>query len=356
MLRNTQPSSPSLTTRVALAVCAVLSLTGTALGQAPAPAPAAAPAVAPVDKVLCIFDPSGAHGDIYKFADSYQAAALGLGVRFKLKAYTDEVVANQDFKAGQCQAALLTSLRVRAFVKSTGTIEAIGALQSYGELKQVISALASPKAAGLVKQGAHETIGILPGGAVYLLLRDRKLNTMDKIAGKKIAVLTHDQPARTMVDIVGASMVGAEVGTFAGIFNNGRADACYSPATAVKPLELTKGMAGGGGIVRYPLAQLTFQIVARSADLPADFGQKSREWVASQFAEGKRMAESAEKAISGGLWIDIDATAKPGYASKFRDVRVALRDKGVYDARVLKLMKKVRCKGATAGECVEPAE
>ncbi len=353
MIRNFHRSA-ALVARAALVVCASLALSGTALGQAAAPAPA--PAVAPVDKVLCIFDPSGAHGDIYKFADSYQAAALGFGVRFKLKAYTDEVVATQDFKAGQCQAALLTSLRVRAFVKSTGSIEAIGALQSYGELKQVISALASPKAAGLVKQGPHETIGILPGGAVYLLLRDRKVNTMDKIAGKKIAVLTHDQPARTMVDIVGASMVGSEVGTFAGIFNNGRADACYAPATAVKPLELTKGMSGGGGIVRYPLAQLTFQMVARSADLPADFGQKSREWVASHFQEGKRMAEAAERAINAGLWIDIDAEAKMGYASKFRDVRVALRDKGVYDGRVLKLMKKVRCKGATAGECVEPAE
>lgn len=310
----------------------------------------------PVDKTLCVFDPSGAHGDIFKFAETYQASALGWGVRFKLKPYTDEVVATQDFKAGQCQAVVLTSLRARAFVKATGTLEAIGALPTYAHLGSVIRALATAKASAYVKQGDYEAIGILPGGAVYLLLRDRKLNSMEKLAGKKIAVLTHDQPARTMVDVVGASMVGAEVGTFAGIFNNGRADACYSPATAVKPLELTKGMASGGGIVRYPLAQLTFQVIAKSADLPEGVGQKSREWVAEQFSAGLKMAQGAEKGIAGNLWIDIDDASKPSYANKFRDVRVALRNKGVYDGRILKLMKKVRCKGVTDGECADAQE
>lgn len=310
----------------------------------------------PVDKTLCVFDPSGAHGDIYKFAESYQAAALGWGVRFKLKPYTDEVVATQDFKAGQCQAVVLTSLRARAFVKATGSLEAIGALPDYAMLKKVIRALASPRAAKLVTQGDHEAIGILPGGAVYLLLRDRSNNTMAKLAGKRIATLTHDKPARTMVDVVGASMVAAEVGTFAGIFNNGRADACYSPATAVKPLELTKGMGSKGGIVRYPLAQLTFQLIARSKDLPEGVGQKSREWVAGQFDAGLKMAKKAEAAIPGKLWIDISAADKPGYAAKFRDVRVALRNKGVYSGSILKLMKRVRCKGSSDAECTDKQE
>ena len=64
-----------------------------------APADAAAD---PVDKTLCVFDPSGAHGDIFKFAESYQASSLAWGVRWTLKPYTNEVVATQDFKAGQC--------------------------------------------------------------------------------------------------------------------------------------------------------------------------------------------------------------------------------------------------------------
>ncbi len=131
---------------------------------------------APVNKVMCVFDPSGTHGDLYRFGTEYQAAALGWGVRFKLKAYTNEVVAKNDFKAGQCQAVLLTSLRARAFVKATGTLEAIGALPNYKMLKKAIRVLANPKLKKLVVQGKHETIAIIPGGAVYLLLRHRKHN------------------------------------------------------------------------------------------------------------------------------------------------------------------------------------
>ncbi|MCO4764052.1 MAG: hypothetical protein KC502_21255, partial [Myxococcales bacterium] len=271
-----------------------------------APAMAAA---APADKTLCVFDPSGAHGDIFKFAKSYQTAALGWGVRFKLKAQTNETVAKSDFLAKKCDAVVLTSLRARKFVKATGTIEAIGAVSNYRALKKLIRALASPKATKLVTKGAYETIGILPGGAVYLMLRDRKANTMAKLSGKRIATLIHDKPSRVMVDVVGASMVPAEVGTFAGIFNNGRADACYAPATAIKPLELLKGMKRGGGIVRFPLAQLTFQVITRTADMPTGFGLQSRKWVASQFNEGVKMAKKAERSIPKKYWVAIDPAA-----------------------------------------------
>lgn len=314
-------------------------------------APALATA-APVDKTLCVFDPSGAHGDIYKFAKSYQAAALEWGVRFKLKAQTNETVAKSDFLAKKCNAVMLTSLRARKFVKTTGTIEAIGALPNYAALRKLIRVLASKKAIKLVTKGQYETVGILPGGAVYLLLRNRKINTMAKLSGKRIATLIHDKPSRVMVDQVGASMVPAEVGTFAGIFNNGRADACYAPATAIKPLELRKGMSRGGGIVRFPLAQLTFQVITRTADMPAGFGLSSRKWVASQFNQGVKMAKKAERAIPKKLWIAIDPAAKPAYEAKFAQVRARLRKKGVYDRRILSLMKRIRCRADKArAEC-----
>lgn len=312
---------------------------------------------APVDKVMCVFDPSGQHGDLFRFGRDYQAAALGFGVRLQLKAYTNEVVATNDFKAGQCHAVLLTSLRARAFVKATGTLEAIGALPDYALLKSAIRVLANPKLERLVKQGAHETVAIIPGGAVYLMLRNRAHNSMAKLAGKRIAALIHDKPSRIMVDVVGASVVPAEVGTFAGIFNNGRADACYAPATAVKPLELQKGMERGGGVVRYALGQLTFQIIARTADLPAGFGAKSRKWGAEQFDNGLKMARKAEAAIPKRLWIDIPAADKAIYDAKLREVRIKLRGQGIYHPGVLKLMRKIRCKAAPkAGECTNPTE
>ena len=312
---------------------------------------------APAARTMCVFDPSGTHGDLYKFAERFQAAALAWGVKFDLKVNTNEVVATSDFKAGQCQAVLVTSLRARGFVKATGTLEAIGALPSYALLKSVIKVLSSPKAKSYVIEGDYETAAIVPGGAVYLLLRKREFASMSKLAGKRIATLVHDKPSRVMVDTVGASMVAAEVGTFAGIFNNGRADGCYAPATAVKPLELLKGMSKGGGILRYPLAQLSFQILIKSKDFPAEFGQQARAWSSGQFNESLKMANSADRSIPAKYWIDVAAADKAAYDDKLREVRIQLRGSGVYHGGILRLMKRIRCKSdKTRPECADKRE
>ena len=46
-----------------------------------------------------------------------------------------------------------------------------------------------------------------------------------------------------MASQVGASVVGAEIGTFAGMFNNKNVTICYAPALACKPLNFTKAWA-----------------------------------------------------------------------------------------------------------------
>ena len=79
---------------------------------------------------LCVYDPSGANGDAFQLMKEYRIAALGWGVDFKLKPYTDEKTAAEDFKAGQCDGVVLTGTRVRGFQKFTGTIEAMGAVPS----------------------------------------------------------------------------------------------------------------------------------------------------------------------------------------------------------------------------------
>ncbi|TGJ99412.1 hypothetical protein EHO59_16250 [Leptospira semungkisensis] len=310
-----------------------------------------------VDRSMCVFDPSGAHGDVYKAAQRYQAQALSWGIRLDLKAYTDEVVANSDFKAGKCHLAFLTSLRVRGYVHASGSIEAIGALPSYELLHKTIELLASPQARKLNVDGDYETVAMFPGGAVYLLLRDKNLKDIKDLAGRKIATLTYDQAATTMVDIVGASMVPAEIATFAGIFNNGRADACYSPAIGIKPLELMKGISPNGGIVRFPIGQLTFQIVARHKDFTEGFGNTSRAWAATQFDAMLSLTKKAEQEIPAKFWLEVPKDLQKNYFEKFREVRTRLRDKKVYHPAILKLMKRVRCNAdKEAAECSDNLE
>ena len=215
-----------------------------------------------------------------------------------------------------------------------------------------------PKAAPLMKQGDYEVAGIWPIGAIFLYVRDRNVNTTEKLAGKKIATLSYDQAAITMVRQVGASMVASEISNFAGKFNNGNVDALYAPASAYKALELYRGIGKNGGVIRYPIAQLTQQLFIRSADFPDGFAQSARGFAKKTFNAARRGVQSAEKQIPGAAWIDIPASDKVRYDEMFRDVRLTLRDKKkVYAKKALRLMRKVRCKAdGSRAECADKLE
>ena len=316
----------------------------------------AGPAVAGQPGRLCVYDPSGANGDVFNLMKDYQAAAVAWGVDFELKPYTDEKTAAEDFKAGQCEAVLMTGTRCRQFHKFAGTLEAMGGLPEYGQLKSIVRSLSKAGAAKLMTSGDYEVGGIFSGGAVYLFVRDKAINSAEALAGRRLATLDFDVAAKTMVKQVGASMVAADVGTFAGMFNNGSVDACYAPATAYQALELYKGIGSGGGVVRYPLAQMTLQLLFRTGDMPEGFGASSRTYAASRFDAGLKLVKGAEKAIS--KWIDISKEDKGRYDQMFQAVRIALRDdKRVYHKSALKLMRKVRCKSDPArAECAEALE
>jgi hypothetical protein len=315
-------------------------------------------AAEPVSKTLCIYDPAGINGDIFNMMKQYQIESLGLGVKFEMKPYTNEKTAASDFQASQCSAVLVTGTRARPFHKFAGSLEAMGALPAYSHLKTAVNALSRPGAAKLMKSGAFESAGIFPAGAVYLFVRDKSVNSVEKLAGKRLATLAFDEAAKTMVRKVGASMIAADVSTFASMFNNGNVDACYAPAFAYKALELYKGIGAQGGVIRYPLAQMTMQLLIRSADFPPEFPQQSRLLAAKAFNSGLALAKQAETAIPVKHWIDIPDSDKKKYDQMFLDVRVELRDgQKVYHPTALKLMRKIRCKAdSSRAECVMKRE
>src|SRR5690606_2315380 len=173
-----------------------------------------------VKLLSCEFDPIGASCPLFNVVKPVKPAALQWGVELTLQAYTDEKIAAEDFRAGQCDSVLLTGTRAREFNKFTGTLEAIGAIPGDKELQMVMDTLTQPQAASLMKSGKYEVVGILPAGAIYLFLRDRNIDTVEKLQGKKIATLDYDNASLTMVRRVGASVVGSSTANFAGKFNN----------------------------------------------------------------------------------------------------------------------------------------
>ncbi|MEE2960986.1 MAG: putative solute-binding protein [Myxococcota bacterium] len=307
---------------------------------------------------LCVFDPSGANGDAFQMLRDYRTAAAGWGVQFKLKPYTDEKTASEDFKAGKCDAVVLTGPRVRSFQPFTGTIEAMGAIPTYSHLKRVVRSLANPKAAKLMKTGAFETAAIFPGGSILLFVNDRTINTVEKLAGKRLAVLEYDTASKVMAKHVGASMVGADLGTFAGMFNNKNVALCYAPATAYQALELHKGIGKNGGVIRFPLAQVTFQVLTRAENFSDVFMKSSRSWAAQNFDRFLKLSMQAESTIPKSTWIEIPANDQARYEKMFQETRLRLRDQEkVYDRKMLSLLRKVRCKvDRGRSECVSKLE
>ena len=64
---------------------------------------------------VCVFDPLGKSGDVHRALEDYRLAMAKHGVEVELKTYVDELVAVEDFRAGQCDGTMATALRTRQF-------------------------------------------------------------------------------------------------------------------------------------------------------------------------------------------------------------------------------------------------
>ena len=278
-------------------------------------------------------------------------------MNFKLKPYTDEGVAVGDFNAGQCDAVAATDLRTRPFNRFTGTLSAVGALPTYDDLKTLLATLAQPKAASLMKQDGYEVLGIVPAGAGYLFVNDRSMDTAGDLAGKRMATLDYQKDAIHMVNFVKATVVPSDITNFAGKFNNGSVDTAYAPAFAYEALELYKGLGDKGGIVDYPLAQLTIQIVARENVLDDDTAQAARQVAWGMYPQAMNLINKQEEAIPEEKWIRIPEKDIQGYQEMFRQNRIEMRDglngaPDVYHKKMLGLLSKIRCSSnPSASEC-----
>ncbi len=306
---------------------------------------------------MCVFDVIGANGDLYNMVEDYALEMKAHGVDFELKPYTDEGVAVGDFNAGQCDAVAATDLRTRPFNRFTGSISAVGALPTYDDLETLLATLAQPKAAPLMKENGYEVLGIVPVGAGYLFVNDRGIDTAGELAGKRMATLDYQKDAIHMVNFVKATVVPSDITNFAGKFNNGLVDTAYAPAFAYEALELYKGIGTDGGIVDYPLAQLTVQVIARDEVLPDDQAQKAREVAWNMFPQAMNLISGQESAIPEEKWVRIPAKDIQGYQEMFRQNRLELRDgqngaPDVYHPKMLGLLSKIRCaSNPSASEC-----
>lgn len=317
---------------------------------------------------LCIYDPSGMAGEAYRAGLDFKLEMAQQGVDLAPKAYTNERVAVEDFRTGQCDAVMATALRTRQFNGIAAALDAVGAATvvrqgkvdmdaSFEVVRRFVDTMSTPKAAELMVSGVYEVAGILPLGAAYAFSNDRKVSSLEAARGKRVATLEHDKAQAEVVRAIGATAVSADTMNFANMFNNGSVDVVIAPTMAFKPLELHRGLGTQGGVSRFPMTILTYQLVVRSAEFPKGFGQKAREYMAQNFDVAIASLRLADWGVPAQFWVDPPPAAVQRNAEVLRQVRIQMAEQGVYDKRGLRLAKKLRCQVAPdAAECADALE
>jgi len=307
------------------------------------------------EKQFCIYDPIGKNGPAVTFFSDLEAKAIRWGLTLKLVPYTDEKIASNDFKSGLCDMVFLTAILGLPYVPFGGTLGVIGGIENTKQLNILTKSLTNPKLNNYLINGNYEVAGVLPIGAVYMFVNDRTIDTVAEFSGKKMSVLNAAPQAYMMASMVGASPVGTSLATFSGQFNNGVIDLLPMVALSYSAFELYRGLGDAGGILDEKLFYGMMEVISHKDRFEPDFGQKMRNYVLSRMKDIHKLVADAEFEIPSKYWIKTSDGTVQDLGHLKRNVRVALKEKGVLDPKALTLLWKIRCSvNPKHAECVTP--
>ena len=302
------------------------------------------PAGSTLKRTICIWDIGGRNGPVFNAAMEQRALAVEYGINLDMVPYTNETVMVDEFKAGRCDAALMSGLRARQFNLYSGSVDAIGAVPSQKHMQTLLQVLSHPRQAGHMVQGDYVVMGIFPAGAAHIFVNDRSISSLAKAAGKRVAVLDYDETQAEMVAAIGATPVTTDIVSAPNKFNNGQIDILPAPLVAYELLELYKGMSPDGGVVDYPLTQLSMQLIGRLDKFPNEVAQLIREASFEAYPAVIKRIEQETRRVPDRWMIAIPDKDKREYEVMMQDARDALRAQEYYSADMLSLQRKIRCK------------
>lgn len=296
---------------------------------------------------VCVFDLLGKSGESYQLMEEWALAAKEWQADITLIPFQDEALVDRRLREGKCDAAYMTSMRARNYNKFAGSIDAIGGVTSNAIAQKAISYVLDKRNKHRMvtaQNGAnYEVVGIVQIGLAYLFVRDKNLNSIEKVRGTKFAILQYDAAQKIMVESVGAQPIPSEITDFVKKFNSGQVDAIAAPAYAYKPLEIGKGVGGKGAMFTFPVVNVTGDLIARSDKFPTDFGIKSRAWFLQQLPQNFAMIKQLEMGVPSKIKMNFSAEDKIKYQKILRDGRLSLTKQGVYDATMMSVLKRARC-------------
>lgn len=296
---------------------------------------------------ICVFDLMGKSGEAYKAMEEWALVARAWHGEINLVSYQNEAMAEHDFEQGRCEGVYMTSMRARAYNKFAGSVDAIGAVPSYAIAQKAISfALDKRNQRRLISRVAnqsYEVAGISQIGLAYIFVKDKRMNTIEQIRGKKFAVLGYDEAQKIVVRSLGGQAVLSDISDIAKKFNQGQADIMAAPAYAYKPLEIYKGLGNDGAIITFPAVNMTMDLIIRPEKFTINFGQNSRQWFLNRLNTNFALIQRIEAELPAKYKINLSQEDKTRYQQILREARIDLTKRGIYDATMMNVLKRARC-------------
>jgi hypothetical protein len=303
-------------------------------------------------QTICVFDLGGASGEIFALMKDYALAAKQWKVDITLKSYSNEDAAAAQFASGKCDGLVVTSFLTRKFNNYTGTINAIGAIPSNAIARTVLGLMGNPKVAADMVEGQYEASGIIPIGSAYFVMKDRTINTLAKIEGKRIGALSVDPIQQRMLQRVGGKPVSMTFDNGGEKFKSSEMDILPAPAMAFAPLEVYRTIGSQGGISRFPMSFISLNLIIKHNAFPQGYGQTSRTWFASNAAQMMGKVAKAEASVPKQYWFDVPTEDQVGYLKILRQMRLEFVRNKTYNPKMIGLLKKLRCQQDTSNyEC-----
>lgn len=303
-------------------------------------------------QTVCVYDLNGSSGENYALMKDYVLAARKWNVDLVLQAYNNEEKAVQDFKNKSCDALVASSFSTRQFNNFTGTFNAIGAVPSLQLAQDALLLMNNPTFAKDMVEGSYEVAGLIPLGSAYFVMKDRNINTLEKMEGKRIGVLKIDPVQRRMAQKVGTQPVEMTIDTAGQKFRDNEIDILPCPTFGFVPFEVYRSMGTKGGVARFPLSFITLNLILRQNRFPEDFGVKSRQWFVQQTPRLMNKVARYEQAVPSKVWFDIPEEDQLGYMRLLRQMRVEFINNKTYNLKMINLLKRLRCTQAPSSfEC-----
>ncbi len=309
-----------------------------------------------INRSFCVWDMLGKAGPVFAAVDDQRLRSLHYGLNLTLVAYKDEDSLVDALTSGQCDAALISGSRALSFNRFAGTLEALGGIPDVQHLQMLMQVVASPKMADKLQQGDYVVLGVASLGENYAYSGNPALNTFAGMAGKDLVVPDNDVSLQALAGQLKANARSGGLLSSVDQFVTGQAEAMLAPLVAYHVAGAGKAQAGMG-IMKMPVSQSTIQLIGRSERFPIGLAQILREDFLFKFDNYVKRVEKERANIAASFWIDVPADEQAREQARLRELRIALRDKGVYDPLMLKLQRKIRCKvDSTRNECLNPVE